>query len=215
MDEADSHPARLTVGTATTPEERDAVYRLRYRVFVEEMGWKAADADHATKKTDDLDAAATVYYLTDGKDIVAAMRTVRAVDAPGSKYEGFYRLHQFPEVPREAVQFTAALIVAPAWRGTRALGQLLTVAYEKGRENGIWLDFIHCAPSLVALYEAMGYRRFRHDVLETDVGLRIPLALVADDVEHLTRARSLFARLARRFENDPADRKSTRLNSSH
>ena len=42
----------------------------------------------------------------------------------------------------------------------------------------------------------MGYRRFVPTVMETDVGLRVPMALVADDVEHLTRVRSPFLGVA-------------------
>ena len=205
VEEPSAQAAALTVAPALTREEREAVYRLRYRIFVEEMGYQAADADHARKMlTDALDDVAAIYYLTDGTDVVAAMRTVQALDAPRSTYGTFFTLDRFPEVPPEEIQFTAALMIAPEWRGTRALEQLFGVAYDDMRRNGIWLDFTHCAPSLVGLYEAMGYRRFRQEVLETDAGLQIPLALVGDDVEHLTRVRSPFAELARRYANDPA-----------
>lgn len=205
---AEAAPARsgpLRVATATTPEEREAVYRLRYRVFIDEMGWqRAPDADHERKiKTDDLDAVASIYYLTDGTDVVAAVRTIRAADVGHYHYAEAYGLDRFADLPPEAIQFTSALVVAPEWRGTRALGQLLTFVYEQGRQTPVWLGFIHCAPSLVALYEALGYRRFQSDVMESDTGLRIPLVLVVDDIDYLTRVRSPFARLATRFPSDP------------
>ena len=195
---------RLRVAKATTREEKEAVYRLRYRVVVEEMQKRPDAADHANKMiTDHLDAVATVLYLSDGTEVVAALRQIWAPDAPESHQVRFYELDKILEVPRAAMSFTSRLIIAPQYRGTKALGVLLAAIYQEGRSKGVWLDFINCAPPLVSLYEVMGYRRFMANVLDTDVGLSVPMALVADDVEYLTRVHSPFARMAAAFPNDP------------
>jgi hypothetical protein len=81
---------------------------------------------------------------------------------------------------------------------------LLAAVYQEGRGKGIWLDFINCAAPLVSLYEVLGYRRFMANVLDTDVGLSVPMALVADDVEYLTRVHSPLARMAPAYANDLA-----------
>ena len=203
-----SEPAtpRLSVAVARTKEELEEVSRLRYRVSVEEMGNRqSAAANHAARTmTDDIDRLATILYLTDGKDIVATVRAIRADVGAKTKYAHFYPLDGMAEVKREEISFTSNLVIAPEWRGTRALGHLLHAVYKSARRQGVWLDFIHCRPPLVALYEVMGYRRFGPGVLETEVGLRIPMALVADDVAYLTKVRSPFARLASQFNNEPS-----------
>jgi hypothetical protein len=202
---AEPGAAKLRVSIASTSEELAAVSRLRYRVWVDEMGnRKTHAADHASKTmSDEIDAAARVFYLANGDDVIATIRSITAEEAPQSKYVRFYQLAAMPEVPRHQITFSSNLIIAPEWRGTRALGHLLDAMYEDGRRRGAWLDFIHCAPSLVSLYEALGYRRFMPNVLETEIGLRVPLALVADDAAYLSKVRSPFARLVPRFDSDP------------
>ena len=202
---AEGKRTRLRVGKATTREEKEAVYRLRYRVVVGEMKKRPDYADNDTKMlTDPLDEVATVLYLAEGDEIIAAVRNIWAPNAPEARQVQFYELNKIPEVPREAMSFTSRLIIAPRYRGTMALGVLLAAIYQEARTKGIWLDFINCAPPLVSLYEVMGYRRFMANVLDTDVGLSVPMALVGDDVEYLTRVRSPFARMTPQFANDPA-----------
>ncbi len=196
--------ARLRVATATSRDEREAVARLRYRVYVDEMGKQPPNADHGRKMlADDMDDVATILYVSDGDDVVATLRHVWARNAPGSRYESIYGLVAMPEVSADAISFTSRLIIAPERRHTHVIGQLLNAIYELGRRNGLWLDFINCEPRLVGLYEAMGYRRFRPTILEDHAGLWVPLALVADDVDYLARIQSPLARLAPRFANDP------------
>jgi len=41
----------ISVAAARTDDERQAVYRFRYRVYVDEMGLKPPEADHAGKRS--------------------------------------------------------------------------------------------------------------------------------------------------------------------
>lgn len=204
QDVAESSP-RLRVGVARTPQELEAVGRLRYRVWVEEMGNRQSAALNPATRTmiDDIDRFATTPYLADADEVIATVRTVRADVGAQTKYAHFYALDGMDDVRREETSFTSNLVIAPEWRGTRALGTLLDAFYDSIRRQVVWLDLIHCRPSLVALYEMIGYRRFTQKVLDTEVGLRIPMALVADDVAYLTKVHSPLARLAQPFDNDP------------
>jgi hypothetical protein len=49
---------------------------------------------------------------------------------------------------------------------------------------------------LVRLYEYLGYRQYKENFVDPDVGYRIPLVLVADDLEHLATVRSPLLRIA-------------------
>ena len=140
-------------------------------------------ANHGKKTlSDELDAVANTFYLADGDEAVAALRSVPAAKAPSSRQIQFYEVDKMPEVPREAITFTSRLILAPEWRGTRALGMLLGAVYEDSRRTGTWLDLVNVTPSLVALYEVMGYRRFLPSVMDPEAGLCFPMAMVADEI---------------------------------
>ncbi|MBM3951019.1 MAG: cyclic nucleotide-binding domain-containing protein [Rhodospirillales bacterium] len=200
----DGSTKTLRLGTATSVAEREACYRLRYRVSVEEMGKQLGAADHARKLlTDDFDRLGTIFYVANDAEIVATLRNLWAAQAVPEIHVAHYGLNTlFARVPREQIVFTGHLIIAPEWRQTKAFAYLLEAAYRDGRDKGAWLDFVHCTPALVALYEVMGFRRFKPNIADPDVGLRIPVALVADDVEHLKRTRSPLARFAADYAND-------------
>lgn len=206
MEAVTQDPPRLRVGIARTTGELEAVARLRYRVWMDETGNRQSAAlNHSTKTmADAIDGVATILYLANGDDVIATVRIVRADVGAKSQYAHFYALDGMPEVKREEISFTSNLCIAPKWRGTPAIRHLFDAAYEGLRRQGVWLDFIHCRPALVGLYEILGYRRFGRDVLDTEIGLRVPMALVLDDVDYLTRVQSPLARLAAQFGNDPA-----------
>jgi hypothetical protein len=195
----------LSIGIASSAAEQEECFRLRYRVYVDEMGKQPGVADHKRKLlTDGHDRNATILYVTDGNQIVGTMRMIFAADEIPEGYKSRYDLDTaFAGIPREQIVFTGYLIVALEWRQTRSLWYIFERAYRDARARGVWLDLIHCTPSLVALYETMGFRRFRQNFIDPDYGMRIPLALVADDMAHLGHIRSPLARLAEDFKNDP------------
>ncbi len=52
----------LEIRLAETTEEREQVFKLRYQVYIEELGWFYPDADHKYKRMEDaLDISANSY----------------------------------------------------------------------------------------------------------------------------------------------------------
>ena len=63
----------FSVAIAETPQEREAVFRLRYQVYVEEMGKRLASADHGRRLlTDPLDETGLLFLARDPEGEVAA-----------------------------------------------------------------------------------------------------------------------------------------------
>lgn len=197
----------MRVGIAKTEAEREAAYRLRYKVFTEEMGLSLVGSDTAKRSSrDGLDDVATMLTLHKGDTLIAGVRSIRVSDAFGREpdFPGLFRFREaFPDVRPEQATFSSYLVIDPAWRKSRALSLLLNAIYEQGRNNGVWLDLVSCEPSLVSLYEALGYRRYLAHPVEFRHGMRVPLALVGDDVPYLRKIGSAFARLAEKFPADP------------
>lgn len=121
------HPWR--VGLATEEREREAVYRLRYDVFVAEQGYRHAgldagpglDADHFDPWCDHL-----YIYDEEHNRVAGTYRAIRGAEA--LKRGGFYACDEFdfaPLVPiaHEILQGGRAC-VAPEYRGTQAFQYL-------------------------------------------------------------------------------------------
>ena len=65
----------LSISHATTPEEREAVFRLRYTVQVEEARHTPALADHQFRCIEEpLDANARLLIARYGDTVVGALR---------------------------------------------------------------------------------------------------------------------------------------------
>lgn len=65
----------MSVFFATTEAERNEIYSLRYRVFIEEMGKYHVDHDHHNKLImDEIDPYSSLLYTKDGEHISGTVR---------------------------------------------------------------------------------------------------------------------------------------------
>lgn len=65
----------IDVRIATTPEELEAVYRFRYRVYVEEMNRQERYADHDRKRIEEpMDAENTIIGAFKDGQVVGTVR---------------------------------------------------------------------------------------------------------------------------------------------
>ncbi len=85
---------RFTTRLANCEADLTAAQKLRYEVFVEEMGAKASKADHAARlERDRFDAYFDHLLLLDGPNVVGAYRLMRADMATNGI--GFYSAAEF------------------------------------------------------------------------------------------------------------------------
>jgi CRP-like cAMP-binding protein/predicted GNAT family N-acyltransferase len=187
----------LRIAQARTQDEREAVWRFRYQVYIEEMGKIAlANADHKRRwLADDLDEDALILYAQEGDNVVATLRINNAAQTRlPPALEVAYRLARFNTIPSERLSFSSRLMVARDLRGSVALHKILARAYEIGLESGVLYDFCYCAPALIELYEHLGYRPYTENFLDPEVGYRVPLILTLRDAAHLEAVQSPFWR---------------------
>jgi len=194
-------PENLVVKLAESPEERKRIYQFRYEVYIEEMG-KNVEHDEKNKiLKDDLDESGRVYYMEANGEIISTIRVnlFREGGFNDFIYQncGIERLKKL----NHCLSYTSKLMVTPRWRQSVVLGKLLNYIYSQARELGIKIDFCYCAPSLVAYYELLGYRRYKDNFIDPGVGYRIPMALLIEDVEYMRKTGSPFYRIARNLNN--------------
>ena len=204
MNELNPSESSPQIRIAESREEYERIFHLRYQIHVDEMGKSIQNADHHHKwLTDKLDKKAILFYAEKDGDVIATMRLNLGRDGIPEQLRDDYSLDLFEQFGKEALSFSSRLVVKPEWRGHMVLARMICKSYTYGRENGLRLNFCNCAPSLLQFYYYMGYRRFKKNILDSDVGYRIPVILLIEDEAHLRNVRSPFAPLCKRYENSP------------
>jgi CRP-like cAMP-binding protein/GNAT superfamily N-acetyltransferase len=191
----------LSIRIATTTAEKEAVFRLRYEIYVEEMGRRQTYADHERRRIEEpSDERGHLFLAEDGGEVVATARMNFRRDGP-LECEELYDTHKFSPFFPQAASMTTKLMVRPSHRNGGAAALVAMRAYEFARENGIRIDFIDTNPHLVRLYQQLGYRIYRDNIQHPDYGSVIPMVLLMEDLDNLERVRSPLRRPARRFDN--------------
>lgn len=193
--------SRFRITEALTDKAREDVYSFRYRIYVEEMKRLQMYADHLKKQVrEPLDVSGHLLAAYDSNDrTIGTVRFNVGVDQHFGIYNDLYRLRSFSPFFPERVSITTKLMVSPHFRGTSLALSLAMSCYTRGLELGTCFDFIDCNPPLVGFFERLGYRQMVAPVEHPEFGTVVPLVLVIHDVDHLTKAGSPFANIARRF----------------
>ena len=187
--------------------EREKIFALRYEIYVKEMGKSPPEADHQKGWIrDDLDPTARLYGLkTASGEIVGTLRLnlLKEVNDPEGQLSHLPLDKLLSRLEVEQISITSRLMLKPSWRGGAVLGLLLNHCYGDAVALGIRADICHSKPSLVELYEQMGYRRFCPGINLEGVGYQVPMVLALLDREHLKRSRSPLLRHPACKNSDP------------
>ncbi|CAN2039263.1 putative GNAT family N-acetyltransferase [Candidatus Magnetomoraceae bacterium gMMP-15] len=192
---------KIEIGLVQDEHTRAEVFKLRYSVFIEEMGQNLSYADHEKKFVkDELDSGADILFAKHANKIIATIRL-----NPGNtlypSLETDLGLERFKKFSIKSYAYTSKLAIHQEWRGTNVLGKLFMAAYNYTRENGYRFVFGYCAPELVNLYEHTGFRRYKENIVIPNLGYRVPMVIVTEDIDYLKSIRSPFIRIARKYEN--------------
>jgi hypothetical protein len=191
---------------ATTEEEKEAVYRLRYDVYVEEMGRYGEAADHENRRlVEPEDETARIWYAAQDGEVVATHRLSWGADAPFSeRLIEHYQLAPFlKELPPETMAVGERGMVVPRLRGSDLFQNLGRESSAFTEEKRIQLIFGACEPHLLSLYLGQGCRTFaQKNINSVEAGYLIPIVTVVEDVEYLRRIGSPNAATARDYGDD-------------
>jgi len=176
---------------AETEEEKLAVYRLRYEIYVAEMGRYQGTADHERRLlVEPEDETARIFYGAPEGEVVATSRMSWGGDAPFSARQiEQYQLAPFlTEVPPEAIVVGERAMVMPRLRGSPIFAQLAATSRRFVQENRVQLLFGACEPHLLSLYLGRGARPYaKRNINSSEAGYLIPIVTVVEDIEYLRR----------------------------
>ena len=191
-------PASLSVIRAEELSLREAIFSLRYSIYVEEMGKSPSQADHDRRwLIDEFDDSAVLYALqTSDGQLVGTLRrnTLATMEDPLKQLAPMPLVDLLARAAKESITYTSRLMLQSEWRGGSALGQLFNRCYGDCLDEGIRFDICHSTPGLVGLYEQLGYRRFCTGLDWPGIGYQVPMIFALRDKDYLRKSRSPLLR---------------------
>ncbi len=179
----------ISIRIAQSSADLQAVYRLRYNVYVEEKGYYQKYADSVQKTIHEPeDDCAIIFIALDNTTVVGTIRLQINPDDFGYYIDLFHMKKYIPFYPSQ-ISISGKFIVHPKYRRTGVALQLAIAAFNYGIKNGIRVDFMCCYKGMFPFLKKLGYRQFHPDNIHPEYGLVSPMALV-NDPEYLSTIRS-------------------------
>lgn len=138
---------------------REAIYRVRYDVYIVEKRYAQKYVDHVRKTIcEPLDENGFVYGAFADNQVVGTVRTNYASQSHLEEHFELYGVNprRFPNAA-----LTTKLIVTPAYRGATLAFRLCAATYVQALRDGICYGFADCDQSMAPLYERLGFRTYR------------------------------------------------------
>ena len=183
----------LVIRPAASEADYNALYQLRYRVYVEELGFRQRYANPRSRTVrDPFDATAITLVADVDGEIIGTVRTNIASDCDLGPYAMLHRLDELDNVRPEQISVTSKLIVAEQYRNRRVMLRLAHALFGIGVARGVAVDFIDCERRLMPMYFRLGYRQTTDEPFEhPELGPRHPMRLFTDR-NYLIQVRSPF-----------------------
>jgi GNAT superfamily N-acetyltransferase len=167
------------VGRADTDDDKEAIYRFRYSVYVEEMGRYQDTADHEGRRLvePDDDHSWNFYARDDSGEVVGTARLSWGGNGFTHRQIEEYGLAPFlAELPPEHVALGERVMVRPDLRGAGLVEELLECRDGTGLAHDVRIQFSACEPHLLSLYLGRGRRTYATKNINTpEAGYLIPL----------------------------------------
>ncbi|MEZ4316695.1 MAG: cyclic nucleotide-binding domain-containing protein [Myxococcota bacterium] len=187
----DPFQSRGACHVAKTEDEREAIYRQRYEIYVLGKGLREGPGvDHASGRLvepDDEGENTTLYYIGTPDDVVGSLkvRSWRAGECPDSIRRTYRcdRLEGLDAMP--GFDMTALMIRERSRGGQRFLTLTIGAISDTLVRSGAGYLLADCAPGLLRLYRRMGLRPYGAPPVLSDRGILLPLVALTCDLGHL------------------------------
>jgi hypothetical protein len=196
---------KIEIRQITQRAELETVFRLRYQIYVEEMGDKAKYANHQLKMIEEpLDDQGTILGAFDDGTLLGSLRLNWGFHNIGH-YADYYSMRSFGSYFPERTTFTTKLVVHPEYRHSPVAIRLAIEGFKIYCNSRACFDLVDCKANLRPFFLKLGYRQVFSDVVHPECGdIHHPMVLVTGDREHLERVHSPFRRVLDQLPTDPA-----------
>ena len=176
---------------ASTDAELEQIYRLRYRIRVEEMNKKEPYANHADKAIiEPLDNTGINIGIWDQNELIACARMNFGHNSDIDYYVKHYRMEQIKNFIQEKVCIGTKLMVDRNYRNTRLNVLLMQASARCFLENGAEFCVIESRDELLKYYGRFGFRPYAGKFYSEVYGEITPIVLHLSDIDHLIAVKS-------------------------
>ncbi len=185
----------ITIGVATTLQEKEEIFRFRYHIYAKEIGHRLASVDHRKEMIcDELDEFGLLLNVKTGRNLIGTVRVNigRVQDFPQNLAQSFSlgRFQAFNAGVDNLFGYASKGMISPDFRHSAAHFLLATTIYELYCEHKIHYGFLNCNSYLLPFHERYGYRRYTRNWADPAYGLQVPLVLLVDDIAYLQTVNS-------------------------
>ncbi|NES02362.1 MAG: hypothetical protein F6K22_05630 [Okeania sp. SIO2F4] len=192
----------LEIRLAQTPEEREEIFKLRYQIYVEELGWLENCANyepnHKQKKLEDpLDLSANLFVAFNNHEFVGTARCNYAKNLDSDYYSKLYKMSEtVGDAHPLSTSIGGRFMLKSYLRGTLIGLRIMQAYYKQLLLDGIKFDFIDAEAYLVPFFEKLGYKtisKIDYSIYESSV----VMVLDTVNIEHLEKVKLPFRGLYR------------------
>lgn len=194
----------IRIGIATTPEEKREVYRFRYSIYAEEIGYDLAYDNENKLLYDELDDWAILLTAHIGSILIGTARVnIGRISDFSSDLVQTYRMAKFRKFYNEEDDPCFTVIsrgmITRRYRSSVAMYLLIAKMYELSCNYQVKFSFLNCNFHLISFYEHYGQIRIDKNTLDpNDKSSLTSMVMLIDDVEHLRAVGSPLFRIARK-----------------
>ncbi len=196
-----------TVHVAVTPEEREAIYRFRYQVYVRELNQpNFPGVDHARERVmheeDELPFTTLLYTGTPAKMTGSGRICVWGANQVPEKYFKLYSMGRLPNIERYRIAILGNFVTDPALQGQGKLTLLSLLCYGYEMMAGtlsVDIAFFTAYPGILRQYLRLGASPFGGNICHVGGYAEIPLVNILSDFSHFKRVGSPLAPLVKKF----------------
>lgn len=184
-------------------QDLQQVFRLRYAVYVEELGAEMEYADHQRKEIHEPcdDTGDNLGAWING-ELVGCVRINRGGQSDLSEYREFFDsiiADRYADCPLESISVSSKFAVHRRHRGATLAVRLLQASYSHIAEKKARLNYMTCRPNLAEMYRKLGFQTCAPAFFHHEAGWITPMVLVVQDYETLRQIKSPFADICARY----------------
>jgi len=192
-----------TIKQVTSEEEMELVGKLRFKVYVEEMGRNQKHADYLRGTIlEPYDRGAIVLAAFENGKCIGTIRGNCSDVSYVGDYPEFYRMGFLGASHPIGTSFVTKLIVDPEYRNSTLTVRLVQEMYRHLVLAGSLFIFIDTNDHLVNMYSRLGFVPYMGKVHHEEYGDVLPMILVTADEEHLQSVKSPLYRVAAEISRD-------------
>ncbi|MBD2546047.1 GNAT family N-acetyltransferase [Planktothricoides raciborskii] len=186
----------IEIRLAQTPEEKEQVFKLRYQIYVKEMGYQQQYANHKSQIIEEpLDESGNIFVAFQDNKVVGTVRNNYARQSDLGYYVSLFKMS---EATRQShlidVSVCTKFMVIKNLRRTGIGFSLMQFHYNQLLLDQIKFDFIDCEPHMIPFFQKLGYQTI--DMINhPEYGSGMAMILDVFNLKHLQRVKSPFMRL--------------------